>query len=513
VARLSTRSKTHTLDLTRIKPSLLRSSVLSSEWLRNLFDGLPNVQSFLVHALSDFDTGSLRVLRGFNLPARCNPDQRPIYDLRLLTASTIRNAVSSSLECALQCFPHLIYLDLSSTRAANNTSVLQQIGSITKVPALEVLKLRNIGLGDAGLIKLATGLGIRVWSLDLRQNLLTDTAVLILLKFCFLRPDFASPPSSHKDQMDYINGLGPEDNESSVLHRLAGSPKSGCLRRYWTGLTHLYISDNTNITIRSLCPLIKAWRLIALDWGKLKSLPEYPLALQDFAAARLLLDTLEAEMKAGARLHYLRVDHLLVTREYAALDAGIHLQSTMDHWPGWSEDVTQGTLFCENKLPGLGLHTLVLTDLPSRSARGWLTKGLLAFLYKCASEERANADDPQVIDVAGYPATNLRELHLELRKTSETDPLNSDFASLTFQDALEHDFSFFRDRPSRGTSSRHPSATRKQVNPYEGDIVQALQKFRVHFPWKWSGKLVVVPTPQHTKRQDPIHDPDRAIII
>ncbi|KAI9873465.1 MAG: hypothetical protein M1830_000376 [Pleopsidium flavum] len=508
VARLSTRRKTHTLDLTRIKPSLIGSSVLPLDWLRTLFQRLPNLQSFLVDALLDFDTASLRVLGGCDHPDGCDPNQHQMYGIRLLTAYAVPNAIPSSFECSLQCFPYLIYLDLSFTRAANNIFFLKQIGSNIMFPALEVLKLRNIGLGDAGLIALAAGVGTRIWSVDVRQNLLTDAGVLALLRFCVLKPDFVSSTNSHKDRMDYMNGLGPEDNESSVVHWLAGSPNSRPYRQHWTGLTHLYISDNPQISMRSMYYLITAWRLIVLDWGRLQYLPTGLPLSQAYPAAQLLLITLEAEMQAGARLHYLRVDHLLVTREYAAVDAGWEPHRVMTNFPDGSEDLIHGPLFCANKLPGLGLHTLVLTGLPSRSATGWLTKGLLAFLYRCASEESAVRDDPQVASVDGYPTINLRELRLELQDGLLTDQLDADFARQTFHCVVDTDFSFFRDFPSHSTSS----VTQHKVNPYEGDIIRVLKKFRKHAPWKWSGKLVVV-LPPDNQRHDMVNNLERSFII
>ena len=147
-ARLSTRCTTHTLDLTRIKPSVLGETVLPEDWLAHIIDNLPGLRSLIIHDLAAFDYRSLRV---FNNWSDSVSVLRSNSSLRLFTASLVVNAVSSSMFGAMEAFPALVYLDFSSTTAVNKLDVLEKISSVNTFPFLEILKLRNIGLSVAGL--------------------------------------------------------------------------------------------------------------------------------------------------------------------------------------------------------------------------------------------------------------------------------------------------------------------------------------------------------------------------
>lgn len=524
VARLSTRIHTHTLDLTKVKPSLIGTANLSCDWLRNLFDNLPNLQSLICDSLPDFDHRSLLVLRGIDpRGGQLRYLNQRSYGLKVLTAFAATNVVASSLECALQCFPQLKYLDLSSTRAANTTSVLRLIASSHNFPALEILKLRNIGLTDHGLDILSDGLGTRVWSLDLRNNRLTESSMHSFLHSCTLPPHHITPNRFHEDQMDYVNGLGPADDEASVVRHFAIPQTISTLRHHSTGVTHLYVSDNP-LSIASFCALIGRWRLIALDWGKLRydsdERAETPIEAEEMAR-RLTVAVLEAELKAGARLHYLRIEHGLVTGPCATAPGVILQNEYIDSMPVLPSqtvnslqsrappDERDGTPTCYKDLPGLGLHTLVLTGLPARSEHGPLIHNLLTFLRNCGVEESA------ILAQSGDLTSGLRELRLEIAQGPEVDALESDLDALCFLNALDDDFSFFSDNHSSDDELR----TRKQTPSndattlYKGDLVQQLKRAKTNQAWKWTGKLAILPSPRNTERLDPVPDLSRAIII
>ena len=495
-ARLSTRCRTHTLDLTRIKPSLLGGTILPLEWLAVIIEKLPSLQCLIIHNLAAFDYRSLRAFTEFVAPTAATA-QRLVPSLRLFTASSVANAVSSSLAGALNSFPALLYLDLSSTRAVNNVSFLEHIGSVNTFPSLEILKLRNIGLSNPRLCRLAMALGTRVWSLDVRRNHLTDAAVAVLLQHCFLPDDHINSESYHDEQMEYMSELGPLDDELSVRRRLA---KSAPLRRHQAGITHLYISGN-DLSLDSAKLLIKSWRLTALDLGDFKLGDQAklmtPEIYQEALAAHTFRETLHMQMRAGARLRYLRIHHRFVTGDAILLDMGI--SAAADAWSFWPSAnwnfVNHGVLAYDKDFPGLGLHTLVLAGLPSRSERGWINKTLLAFLAKCSEMEMEVRNDPRAIDAAGHPSSILQQLLLEVPQTSDLDQLDKFVPTWEYMSEADEGFSFFNDEPSRGTpssSSRHQPLASNNEDIYTGNIADKLRFLKSMTPLGWSGLVAVI---------------------
>ncbi len=495
-ARLSTRRTTHTLDLTRIKPSVLGETVLPEDWLAHIIDNLPGLRSLIIHDLAAFDYRSLRV---FNNWSDSVSVLRSNSSLRLFTASLVVNAVSSSMFGAMEAFPALVYLDFSSTTAVNKLDVLEKISSVNTFPFLEILKLRNIGLTDAGLWKLAVGLGTRVWSLDVRRNHLTDTAVSCLLEHCFLPDEHVFSESYHDEQMQYMGAPGPLDDELSVSRRLV---KSSSLRQHRTGITHLYISDN-DLSLDSAKLLIKSWRLTALDLGKF-TLRDHarliPDKYRDALAANEFRETLHMQMTDGARLRYLRIDHRLITGDAILLDKGIAaFKEGWTFWPSIDWDfMEQGSIAYDKNFPGLGIHTLVLTGLPNTSARGWITKTLVAFLGKCNEMESDLHNDPRAIDSEGHPSSILRELHLEMPEIFDQKVLEAHVEALDYLRAVEFDFSFFREEVPRGDSSSSRGASHRpeasaptEEDLYKGEIAKQLMVLQTQHPSSWSGEVAV----------------------
>ena len=513
MARLTTRKKTHTVDLTRMAGSLLRTEVLPDNWLRVLFKRLPRLQSFLVQALADFDHRSLRLLCAPSYRYSTTRPVRSIYGLRLLTACSVGNAVSRSLMLAFDCFPNLLYLDLSSTRAANDVVLLGHIASRTVFPALEVLKLRSSGLTDEGLANLARGLGTRVWSLDVRNNRLTDEAVKTLIEYCFLPPDHIAPTSYHREQLDNMSGVGFADDESSVVRHLSTTSVPH-LRQHPAGITHLYIADN-NLTSSSASDLIRTWRLVALDFGELKEYSTGSVEGQIFDrafGAWLVREILHTQVTGGARLRYLRIDHRVITGDAALIDMGMDFDSSGCSWPSRSPLFRRGVLVYDKEFPGLGFDTIVLTDLPARSEKGWISKTLIAFLRKCGEMEENSGESPRAMQTPGHFTSILRELRLEVPE-EQLDLLEYDRAGLSFLDKVEDDFSFFRPEPAEGTERRRPELPLKDVDAFEGDIVQTLMMFRAQRTWSWSGKLAVVRRPSDNERSDPPRRLERYTLI
>jgi len=287
-----------------------------------VLEGLPNLQSLIVHGLPFFDHAALNALRYTRLSGNRNqlgPAQTP-FGLRLLDASRCSNVTATGLQQALRRFDSLLYLDLSWTYPAKSPEVLR---SLSQFRGLQVLKLRGISLKDDDVLILANAIKTRVRSLDLRNNQLTDRSVRVLLDQCFTPPPrrdnngrVMSPsllPYLGAEMLAIYRGVNFEAflrNEftGKFVGRLAieEAPESGT--------THLYLSDN-QLTVEGLSGLIRSGRLHVLDVGSL--LPA--MASQDgsfkmdFPSLAKLAPVLAES--ASHSLTHLRIDHSLVTGE------------------------------------------------------------------------------------------------------------------------------------------------------------------------------------------------------
>ncbi|KAI9375416.1 hypothetical protein BJX61DRAFT_539843 [Aspergillus egyptiacus] len=275
--RLEVRMLTHTLHM---PPAL--SEIYGGprpEWLRDIFEYLPCLQSLVVSELPFFDHSAMMALRG----ATSNGASSRTYNVRLLVADGEPNTTSQGIAETLIRFPELIYLDLSYTTPAKDQTVLSALSQLER---LQVLKLRGIGLKDIDAEFLANAVTHRVRVLDLRNNKLTDAAVLSLVSTCFLPPGHSLPghgPRSRTahslNSIDHFSPFFPSSNflRSPALdaefRRALTSPLTG---RSWVeslpndGLTHLYIADN-QITVDAAAALLSTARLHVLDVGTLFS--------------------------------------------------------------------------------------------------------------------------------------------------------------------------------------------------------------------------------------------------
>ena len=253
-------------------------------WLRDILEQLPNLQSLFVSQLPFFDHQALQTLRYHShLKESVGENSLPTYALRLVVAAQCPNTTSASLSEALIRLPNMVFLDLSKTMAARDTLVLSKLGDM---PGLQILKLREVGLRDEELEVIAVAVKLRIRSLDVRGNALTDKSAGILLRYCFktsledggaleaitqpalgfglddwplgiARPDLKLLDDFRSDALDehFIKQLA-----TSTVNRLPSDdlPKSG--------ITHLYISNNS-LTLEGLTELVKSKRLFVLDAG------------------------------------------------------------------------------------------------------------------------------------------------------------------------------------------------------------------------------------------------------
>lgn len=320
LARLEVRALTHTLHL---PPAL--SEIYGGprpEWLRDILDYLPRLQSLIVSKLPFFDHNAT-----FNLRVADDEQQSShAYNLRLLLAEREPNSTSLGIARALYRFPALIYLDLSYTLPAKDRQVLAMLHDL---PELQILKLRGIGLRDADAEFLANAIKLRVRVLDIRNNMLTDTAVRSLMQACFLPARIAQSQSN-------ASGRSGNDHAAEVLRRpdldekfleLLTRPLTGrslIENLPHVGITHLYISDN-QLTVEGIAGLLSSKRLHLLDVGtvdtvKLLTGGQYPLSPTAGTENAHLVPGAEKltpiiGIFAKDNLTYLRLNHAVVTKD------------------------------------------------------------------------------------------------------------------------------------------------------------------------------------------------------
>lgn len=288
------------------------------EWLRDILEYLPCLQSLIVSRLPFFDHNAMTALKTtvkYALPANG-------YNVRLLLAEREPNTTSQGLAEALLHFQELIYLDLSWTTPARDSSVLS---CLSQLEHLQVLKLRGIGLRDSHSEFLANAIGTRVRYLDLRNNFLTDMGVRSLLQGCFLpRPQaddaspFLSDPSAHLFRRSDLD----EQFIKTLTQPLTGRSWIESLPH--VGITHLYLADN-HITVEGAASLLASKRLHCLDVGTVNTAKSLNRQTQDLSPSYEKLPGSEKLIPllgsvAKENLTYIRAHHAIVTAEAPSKD-------------------------------------------------------------------------------------------------------------------------------------------------------------------------------------------------
>lgn len=336
--RLTVRELTHTLHLPPAQSELYDGP--HAEWLRDVLEQLPNLQSLIVSQLPFFDHSALLVLRQYSTPSEQGKDDDfPIYPLRLLIAAQCANTTANSLAGALSHWPNLVFLDLSDTLAARDHAVLSCLHHMS---GLQVLKLRHVGLRDEDLVVLAEAIGVRVRSLDIRDNKITDASVRKLINTCF-RPSaellstrtngsiYSGPsvddwpsgvPKPSPVLLDEFRG---DDLDKRFVRRLT----MGVVSRLPSedlpapGLTHLYIENNF-VSVEGVSGLLRTRNLNVLDAGscdtaktlgrpQARSSVTHPVDYSSMLPGPEKLTPI-LEFYARDHLTYLRIHHAVVTK-------------------------------------------------------------------------------------------------------------------------------------------------------------------------------------------------------
>ncbi|WPG98812.1 Hypothetical protein R9X50_00160900 [Acrodontium crateriforme] len=347
-ARLLVRSMTHTLHLPPAHAEIYNGP--RSDWLRESLERLPNLQSLIVRGLPFFDHSALLALKEIKPQQTTRmppgmielPGSTPFnfqapssnlsgFELRLLDASRCSNVTSRGLAQALCRFEKLIYLDLSFTYPARDPSVM---ATLRRLSGIQVLKLRGISLTDEGLEVLAQAIGLRVRSLDIRDNHLSDRSVRILLDNCFTFNANDSVRDNNACENDGTRSpsllpyLG-----SEMLEIYQGEDFEGYLRSQFTGsfvsrlaiedapeggITHLYAAGN-NFTVEGVSGLLRSGRLHVFDIDAIKSgtVQHYSFPENNEGLGIPGVEKLTPVLSdyAAISLTFLRIEHSVVTKD------------------------------------------------------------------------------------------------------------------------------------------------------------------------------------------------------
>ncbi|CAD6585793.1 MAG: hypothetical protein ASARMPREDX12_002126 [Alectoria sarmentosa] len=274
-------------------------------------------------------------------------DPDPTFALRLLIAGCCQNTTSQGLTEGLDRFPNLAFLDLSNTLAARDRNVLWKLGDL---PLLQVLKLRGVHLRDEDVDVLADAIGIKVRSLDVQGNHLTDHSVRTLLTSCFQADNDTNTSSNGRPRA--ISNLAVEDwpagfvrpdpaildefKDESYDERFVRRLTSSVVSRLpyedmpHSGITHLYIANN-KLTVEGLAALIRSGKLHVLDAGSVDRFAHGPLSeaspsLSPFDARHIRLPGVEKLTpfltKHAQGITSLRLHHAVITKDTPLKDEG-----------------------------------------------------------------------------------------------------------------------------------------------------------------------------------------------
>jgi hypothetical protein len=321
-ARYEVRSLTHTLHIPPARPEFYDGP--QQGWLRDCLDGLPFLQSLKVSGVAFFDHEALRTVRrsstgGWERKKSLTSEVPVSYGLRLLVACGCENTTTASLTAALANFPHLMYLDLSSTTGVRNHSVL---GQITCLEHLQVLKLKNCGLRDDDMQYLRFSDTNVLRSLDIRDNHLTDVGISTCLKGLTIALQFQT--KSDRESWHISKGEGFEALVES--HLTTGFAHRAFIEDHLPiGLSHLYVAGN-DFSIEGLTQILNSQTLRILDCGShsgrqaahgLRS-PTLQTRLRDQPFVSVL--NLKLITQSFENLTYLRIHHSIITESTISED-------------------------------------------------------------------------------------------------------------------------------------------------------------------------------------------------
>jgi hypothetical protein len=428
------------------------------------------------------------------------------------------------LDCGLvlkhEAFHGVMFLDISRTIHPEG---FQRLLNSTNFPNLRVLKLRGLRLTDSMLPNIILNSGIRLWSLDIRDNLLTAASIRLILHYCIrLCPEHMSSGKSNilrdapEFEQDALLDLQrqtkslsltcrPDDEDSfsaylrahgDLMHHRSNVIDEDDDMMKATGLTHLYISGNKLNDDAVHRVLQHSCSLTVLDVGSIKVRPSKPGT--NFSHITTAGTHLFSSYRSSSRTEVLRIHHSIVT--------GVHTPFSYPSHPGSSKYSLQSLQDLERHQmsPYLEvckpqdnyyLRELTLTDLPSKSC-GPIAHKLIEFLNNCVKQERYLLDAANSVGLRNRRSPillpGIRTLRLEFvaEDTGESSrnykSTSEDYDADNFVRESAQDFSFFgNDQP---LASVLPVLKKEHVH----DILAMLKNWRKYSVIRWGGRLEIV---------------------
>lgn len=448
---------------------------------------LPNTECILLDGHTDLDLG---FLIGHKSDSR---QQSPL----LLSIADCPFELPGNFFTS-QLLSELIYLDLSAVPGSVRSVLHPGL-----LPGLRVLKLRDRELDDAWLKPLLQLYGLRLWSLDVSENRITDQVIQSLRDKCFPRTDLRTPgyfytegklvareggteefgpfieiqesrwsknfthperffvdspayeanasPGLQEYHVFRANGSGPmrKDTAEGVVKLLTSPERHSPSAR---GLTHLNLSNN-------LVSSAGIQRLLRTGNGQLEylacdSLPFLPPSVsQNYwpISARLIGTVGTADYFRpvySSNLRSLRIHHSFVT---GILDLDLEGFSSLSRIYLAEKSILPRlqTMYHGAFMPDMNprLTSLTLTHVPRRSS-GPLINGLLTFLKLLSQQEGAIQEAASSSD-SSWRAPDLLSGLRQLRLEFEPDPMEEGFSTAEDLDAEnlmssgDQGFSFF----------------------------------------------------------------------
>jgi hypothetical protein len=466
--------------------------------------------------------------------------RQPIEDASLLLFSSAGTPfLDYSLLISTPILHNAMYLDLSNTSPTQGWSALLSSHAFVN---LRILKLRSLRLTDQNLqIPRA---GLRLWSLDLRDNSLTDLTIDILLEDCFAEK--IKPPSFLREMSDEILyedpptyytrdesdpsypawranvPMRPDTSDTFIAymkqhadlksHSSQVLPDNDLIRK-GTGLTHLYLSDNrfTSVGVRKL--LESTNRLQVLDVGTVRANPSWEYVIPHTTPFCQPNTSPSLHLQTGTRMETLRIHHSIITATPTIAQGRLEFGYIAQHLRK-TEKFGEKDPESFNPLNNYRLSSLTLSDIPLKST-GPTIKRLIDFLRLCATQEQIlsaarsgprNHRSPRVLP-------GLRRLRLEFINeragAEEIGPsVSGDQDADEFQAQSMGDFSFFADEkmPPSPMSRRGseiggwaaswplPASAKSSLVEIADmkDVVEELKIFRKEEEPRWGGSLELV---------------------
>lgn len=508
------RDRAHTSDY------IIFGTHLKPELFFKFFKNFPNLNCVLLAPTCSEDYG---ILHGSELPSEYND----IPQLEFFSAAGC-TTFNCSLILRQNITKHLIYLDASGTARSPNWRALF---TIENLPNIRILKLRGLRLMDTMLPPIVTNSRLQIWSLDLRDNLLTDNVILSLLRSCFLarfpgitygplraadeylfeHPPFYREADEGADSIHTTMTILRPDNIKLVEWSTPGGLALNILERknnvedsltMVTGITHLYISNNkfTHIGIQYLLSQTNSLQVLDVGSSRTNLPPDVSAGVDVFAQA-CVIPLLSRKRKS--RLEVLRIHHSVITLRPSVISQS----NRHDDKEAISNDKTgeKCKINLEKQAPlfdphhNTRLRSLTLTSIPRKSNNKELFLSLKSFLTRLAAQETKIRHARQNIKSRRAPLLypGLRNLKLEflpdeqIAQSSEAGSVTGDGDADSYYQEMARDFSFLNQENSRTSTTR--SEQQEEIESvHMVDVVEELKKWRKIDVGRWSGELRIV---------------------